>query len=189
MSYQVDVLQVYSSLSTLRNFLFRFTVQLQREKKKKLPWARHVSFCLPYQAYISRKHQDDKVFVFERGSVTFVFNFHTSKSFVDYKIGIQVPGKYPSYNAIVLRWWEDWILLHQTLVIKIDFEQKFRNNICWHVWIITLYILSHKICIRSLFKLYNQSIIFIGETHVLSYQRYKDTVIRLYIIHIHTQGT
>ncbi len=75
----------------------------ERKKKKKSPCAKHVLFCLPYQAYISRKHQDDKVFVFERGPVTFVFNFHTSKSFVDYKIGIQVPGKYPSYNAIVLR--------------------------------------------------------------------------------------
>jgi len=47
------------------------------------------------QAYISRKHEDDKVIVCERNNVIFVFNFHPTKSYVDYKIGIQVDGTYP----------------------------------------------------------------------------------------------
>ena len=51
-----------------------------------------VSLC---QAFVSRKHQDDKVIVFERGGLVFVFNFHVSKSYTDYKIGVQIPGKYP----------------------------------------------------------------------------------------------
>ena len=33
--------------------------------------------------------------VFERAGVVFVFNFHTSKSFSDYRIGVDQPGKYP----------------------------------------------------------------------------------------------
>ncbi len=37
------------------------------------------------------------------------------------------------------------------------------------------------------FVIINQSI-FIDETHMLSYQRYRDTVIQLYIIKIHTQA-
>lgn len=46
------------------------------------------------QAYISRKHEADKVIVFERGGVVFVFNFHPTKSYTDYKIGVQVDGTY-----------------------------------------------------------------------------------------------
>jgi len=42
--------------------------------------------------YVSWKHQDDKVLVFERGGALFVFNFHVNKSFTDYKVGIDVPG-------------------------------------------------------------------------------------------------
>lgn len=37
--------------------------------------------------YVSWKHEDDKVIVFERRGVLFVFNFHNEKSFTDYKIG------------------------------------------------------------------------------------------------------
>uniref|UniRef100_A0A914ZVN0 1,4-alpha-glucan branching enzyme n=1 Tax=Parascaris univalens TaxID=6257 RepID=A0A914ZVN0_PARUN len=44
--------------------------------------------------YVSWKHQDDKVIAFERAGLLFVLNFHTTKSFADYKIGIEVPGKY-----------------------------------------------------------------------------------------------
>uniref|UniRef100_A0A0K2U7W3 1,4-alpha-glucan branching enzyme n=2 Tax=Lepeophtheirus salmonis TaxID=72036 RepID=A0A0K2U7W3_LEPSM len=44
--------------------------------------------------YVSLKHEDDKIIVFERANCVFVFNFHTHKSFSDYKIGIEVEGKY-----------------------------------------------------------------------------------------------
>lgn len=47
------------------------------------------------QAYISRHHEGDKVIVFERGGVIFVFNFNKDTSFTDYQIGINDPGKYP----------------------------------------------------------------------------------------------
>eukprot|EP01119_Soliformovum_irregulare_P008060 TRINITY_DN2085_c0_g1_i1.p1 TRINITY_DN2085_c0_g1~~TRINITY_DN2085_c0_g1_i1.p1 ORF type:complete len:702 (+),score=184.07 TRINITY_DN2085_c0_g1_i1:141-2246(+) len=46
------------------------------------------------QAYVSLKHEDDKIVAFERGGLFFVFNFHPSKSFVDYKLGVHKPGKY-----------------------------------------------------------------------------------------------
>ncbi|XP_021962387.1 1,4-alpha-glucan-branching enzyme [Folsomia candida] len=44
--------------------------------------------------FVSVKHQGDKVIVFERGGLVFVFNFHHSSSFPDYKIGVDVAGKY-----------------------------------------------------------------------------------------------
>jgi len=46
------------------------------------------------QAYVSLKNETDKVIVFERGGVVFIFNFHTSESFADYRIGIDVAGSY-----------------------------------------------------------------------------------------------
>lgn len=45
-------------------------------------------------AWVSWKHEDDKLIVFERAGLVFVFNFHPTKSFTDYKIGIDQPGKY-----------------------------------------------------------------------------------------------
>ncbi|KAL4225601.1 1 4-alpha-glucan branching enzyme [Mactra antiquata] len=47
------------------------------------------------QQYISRKHQGDKVIVFERvNKLVFIFNFHANNSYTDYKIGVNTPGKY-----------------------------------------------------------------------------------------------
>eukprot|EP00735_Rhodelphis_limneticus_P011388 TRINITY_DN4478_c0_g1::TRINITY_DN4478_c0_g1_i1::g.7249::m.7249 TRINITY_DN4478_c0_g1::TRINITY_DN4478_c0_g1_i1::g.7249 ORF type:complete len:706 (+),score=157.58,sp/Q96VA4/GLGB_ASPOR/58.63/0.0,Alpha-amylase_C/PF02806.13/6.9e+03,Alpha-amylase_C/PF02806.13/3.6e-23,Alpha-amylase/PF00128.19/9.9e-17,Alpha-amylase/PF00128.19/2.3,CBM_48/PF02922.13/1e-14 TRINITY_DN4478_c0_g1_i1:64-2118(+) len=37
--------------------------------------------------YVSRKHEGDKVVVFERGQLLFAFNFHPTQSFTDYRIG------------------------------------------------------------------------------------------------------
>jgi 1,4-alpha-glucan branching enzyme len=46
--------------------------------------------------YVSLQHEVDKMIVFERGNsnLLFVFNFHATNSFRDYKIGVQQPGKY-----------------------------------------------------------------------------------------------
>ncbi|KAK8039388.1 branching enzyme (be1) [Apiospora rasikravindrae] len=46
------------------------------------------------QAYISLKNESDKVVVFERAGLVFVFNFHPTNSYSDYRIGIDVPGTY-----------------------------------------------------------------------------------------------
>lgn len=45
-------------------------------------------------AYVSRKHEADKVIVFDVGKLVFAFNFHHDKSFVDYMIGVNFPGRY-----------------------------------------------------------------------------------------------
>ena len=46
------------------------------------------------QAYVSLKHEVDKVIVYERAGLLFVFNFHPTNSFIDYRIGVDVPGEY-----------------------------------------------------------------------------------------------
>ncbi|KAK3315192.1 glycoside hydrolase family 13 protein [Apodospora peruviana] len=46
------------------------------------------------QAYISLKNEADKVIVFERAGLVFVFNFNSTQSFTDYRIGIETAGTY-----------------------------------------------------------------------------------------------
>ena len=37
--------------------------------------------------YVSRKHEADKVIVFERGPLLFLFNFHPTQSYPGYRVG------------------------------------------------------------------------------------------------------
>lgn len=53
-----------------------------------------LQFMTSTHQYISRKDEGDKVIVFERGDLVFVFNFHWSNSYFDYKVGCFKPGKY-----------------------------------------------------------------------------------------------
>ncbi|KAI1006066.1 1,4-alpha-glucan-branching enzyme [Podosphaera aphanis] len=46
------------------------------------------------QAYISLKNETDKVVVFERAGLVWIFNFHPTQSFADYRIGIEQEGTY-----------------------------------------------------------------------------------------------
>lgn len=52
------------------------------------------TFSLFSQAYVSLKHEGDKVIVFERAGLLFIFNLHPSESFVDFRVGVDVAGKY-----------------------------------------------------------------------------------------------
>nr|KAF6382028.1 1,4-alpha-glucan branching enzyme 1 [Pipistrellus kuhlii] len=47
------------------------------------------------QAYVSEKHEANKVIAFERADLLFIFNFHPSKSYTDYRVGTKSLGKYP----------------------------------------------------------------------------------------------
>ncbi|KAL2828567.1 1,4-alpha-glucan-branching enzyme [Aspergillus pseudoustus] len=46
------------------------------------------------QAYISLKHEGDKVLVFERAGLLWIFNLHPTNSFTDYRVGVETPGTY-----------------------------------------------------------------------------------------------
>lgn len=51
-------------------------------------------FMTSEHQYISRKDEGDRMIVFERGNLVFVFNFHWNNSYFDYRIGCLKPGKY-----------------------------------------------------------------------------------------------
>jgi len=46
------------------------------------------------QAYVSLKHEGDKTIVYERSGLLFIFNFHPTKSFTDYRVGVDEAGEY-----------------------------------------------------------------------------------------------
>ena len=46
------------------------------------------------QAYVSTKHEGDKVVSFDRAGLVFVFNFNSTQSFTDYRIAVPTAGKY-----------------------------------------------------------------------------------------------
>jgi len=46
------------------------------------------------QAYVSLKHEVDKIIVYERAGLLFIFNFHPTKSFTDYRVGVDAAGEY-----------------------------------------------------------------------------------------------
>lgn len=44
--------------------------------------------------WVSRKDEGDKLIVCERGDIVFVFNFHPTNSYTDYRIGCRSSGAY-----------------------------------------------------------------------------------------------
>lgn len=46
------------------------------------------------QAYVSLKHEGDKMIVFERNNLLFIFNFHPTNSYSDYRVGVEKAGTY-----------------------------------------------------------------------------------------------
>jgi 1,4-alpha-glucan branching enzyme len=54
----------------------------------------HYGWLNSPQAWVSLKHEGDKVIVFERAGLLFIFNFHPTQSFTDYRVGVEVDGEY-----------------------------------------------------------------------------------------------
>ena len=52
------------------------------------------NFLSSHHSYLTLTHETDKVIVFERGPLVFVFNFHPTSSYTDYLIGVENPGEY-----------------------------------------------------------------------------------------------
>lgn len=64
---------------------------------------KHTHACTPTQAFgfqgaphqwISRADSADKMIVCERGDLLFVFNFHPTRSYTDYRVGCNASGPY-----------------------------------------------------------------------------------------------
>lgn len=51
-------------------------------------------FLASTKQIVSSTNEEDKVIVFERGDLVFVFNFHPENTYDGYKVGCDLPGKY-----------------------------------------------------------------------------------------------
>ncbi|KAM9321278.1 1,4-alpha-glucan-branching enzyme [Gastrophryne carolinensis] len=69
-------------------FLYAFDRDMNRLEEK-------YGWLAAAPAYVSTKHEDDKLIAFERANLLFIFNFHPYKSFTGYRVGVSSPGKYP----------------------------------------------------------------------------------------------
>ena len=67
---------------------------LQEFDKAMMAVEERFKFLSAGRAYVSRKHEGDKVVVFERGGLVWAFNFHTSQSYTGYRVATEHPGKY-----------------------------------------------------------------------------------------------
>ncbi|XP_074155887.1 1,4-alpha-glucan-branching enzyme [Sminthopsis crassicaudata] len=77
------------------------------------------------QAFVSEKHEANKVIAFERANLLFIFNFHPEKSFTDYRVGTASSGKF----KIVLDTDEKKYGGHQRLDHNTDFiSESFEHN-------------------------------------------------------------
>lgn len=110
---QVSTTSHYMSNASRRGFITWLSLQIEEAFYETL------SNNL-FQAYVSCKHEDDKVIVFERAGVLFVFNFHCNKSFADYKIGVDIPGTY----RVVLDSDEEWFGGHN----RVDRSVKYMTR-------------------------------------------------------------
>ena len=68
-------------------FLFEFDAAMQHLDEK-------YEILQSPQAYVSLKHEGDKVLVFERNGLLFIFNLHPTNSYPDFKVGVETPGVY-----------------------------------------------------------------------------------------------
>ena len=50
-------------------------------------WESILSVMSSEHQFLTLSHEEDKLIAYEKGPALFIFNFHTSKSFEDYRIG------------------------------------------------------------------------------------------------------
>lgn len=89
--------------------------------------------------YISRKNEGDKVIIFERGNLVFVFNFHWNNSYSDYRVGCATPGKYKVYHprvvdTIIQEYYGDSNMTDTDIIFSFYFpvlENVFHNGLCF----------------------------------------------------------
>lgn len=80
-------------LNLTEDHLLRYKFLNNFDRDMNLTEAKYGWLAAP-QAYISLKHEGDKVIVFERAGLVFIFNFHPSESYSDYRIGVEDAGTY-----------------------------------------------------------------------------------------------
>ncbi|KAJ1877091.1 alpha-1,4-glucan branching enzyme, partial [Kickxella alabastrina] len=77
----------------VRDELLRYKY-LQRFDRAMLHLEAQYHWLSASDQWVTLKHESDMVLAFERGGLLWVFNFHPTNSYTDYRIGTAWPGKY-----------------------------------------------------------------------------------------------
>ncbi|EZF22884.1 1,4-alpha-glucan-branching enzyme [Trichophyton rubrum D6] len=80
-------------LNLTEDHLLRYKFLNEFDRKMQLTEEKYGWLQSP-QAYISLKNEQDKVLVFERAGLLWVFNFHPTNSFTAYRVGVEQAGTY-----------------------------------------------------------------------------------------------
>ncbi|KAL4912399.1 glycoside hydrolase superfamily [Aspergillus aurantiobrunneus] len=80
-------------LNLTEDSLLRYTFLNEFDRAMQLTEAKY-GWLHSAQAYISLKHEGDKVLVFERAGLLWIFNFHPTNSYTDYRVGVEAAGTY-----------------------------------------------------------------------------------------------
>ncbi|KAJ1959214.1 alpha-1,4-glucan branching enzyme, partial [Dipsacomyces acuminosporus] len=67
---------------------------LYRFDRAMMQLAEQYNWLASRDQWVTLKHEGDKVLAFERGSLLWIFNFHPTNSYTDYRIGCAWAGKY-----------------------------------------------------------------------------------------------
>lgn len=84
-----------------------------------------MQFMTSEHQYISRKDEGDRIVVFEKGDLVFVFNFHWTNSYSAYRVGCLKPGKYKVWSSI-------FSLISSELVCMFVLYS-FSHFLCWQL--------------------------------------------------------
>ncbi|QPG73078.1 alpha-1,4-glucan branching enzyme [Brettanomyces nanus] len=77
----------------IKDDMLRYKLLYQFDKAMNTTEGRYTWLnCDP--AYVSLKHEGDKMIVLERNNKLFIFNFHPTNSYTDYRIGVEKAGAY-----------------------------------------------------------------------------------------------
>lgn len=69
--------------------------KFMNEFDRKMQWTEEkYGWLHSSQAFVSLKNETDKVVVFERAGLLWIFNFHPTKSYTDYRVGVEQEGTY-----------------------------------------------------------------------------------------------
>jgi len=117
------------------------------------------------QAYVSLKHEGDKILVFERAGLLWIFNFNPTQSFADYRVGVEQEGTYKTViNTDNAAYGGLSRVAEDTRFFTTPFEWNGRKNF------VQVYIPTRTAIVSGLFKRMLDSMLMLNRSLLLSLQ-------------------
>lgn len=109
--------------------------QLLNFDNKMLDLIKHSKCTISNHQYISLNHEDDKIIVFEKGTLLFIFNFHPSKSFEGYKVGTQMSKPHKIVLNTDSKFFGGHERIHENYIYEPVKEKYFNRDYSFQIYI------------------------------------------------------